>query len=275
MSDAGDVRKVVILAAGLGKRMRQAAGDARLDAVQAAAADTGVKALIPFARPFLDYSLSTLADAGFREVCLVIGPQHQQIRDYYTQVCPPRRVQISFAVQPQPRGTADAVLAAEEFTGGELFLMLNSDNYYPVSACRSARRMRGPGMIAFERDAMLNRGNIQPERVYSFAAVKMSPSGLLDSVLEKPSPEVLRNLGPRVWLSMNCWLFDKRIFTACRRISPSPRGELEIPDAVRLAIQELGARFEVVRCDETVLDLSSRRDIESIAPFLERLEVSL
>lgn len=275
MSDAADVRKVVILAAGLGKRMRQPAGDARLAAVQAAAADTGVKALIPFARPFLDYSLSTLADAGFRQVCLVIGPQHQQIRDYYTRVCPPQRVKISFAVQSQPRGTADAVRVAEKFTDGELFLMINSDNYYPVSACRAARKMRGPGIIAFERDAMLNRGNIQPERISGFAAVKVAPGDLLEDVLEKPSPETLRTLGPRVWLSMNCWLFDRRIFTACERIGPSPRGELEIPDAVRLAIHELGVRFEVVRCDDPVLDLSSRRDIESIAPFLERLPVSL
>ncbi len=275
MSDAADVRKVVILAAGLGKRMRQPAGDARLAALQAAAADTGVKALIPFARPFLDYSLSALADAGFREACLVIGPQHQQIRDYYMQERPPRRLKIFFAVQSQPRGTADALLAAREFTQDELFLMINSDNYYPVSACRAARKMRGPGIIVFERDALLHRGNIQPERISGFAAVKVAPCGQLDDVLEKPSPETIRALGPRVWLSMNCWLFDKRIFPACERIGPSPRGELEIPDAVRLAIHELAVRFEVTRCADPVLDLSSRRDIESIAPFLERLPVNL
>ena len=71
--------KVVILARGMGSRMRRGDSSAGLDERQAAVADSGVKALIPIDRPFLDYVLSRVADAGYRRVCLVIGPEHARV----------------------------------------------------------------------------------------------------------------------------------------------------------------------------------------------------
>src|ERR671911_2338777 len=109
--------KAVILARGLGKRMRQADHDAAVDAHQAAVADQGMKAMIPIGRPFLDYVLSALADAGYTEACLVIGPEHDAIREYYERTAPPRRMRISFAIQAEPRGTADALLPAGTVAG--------------------------------------------------------------------------------------------------------------------------------------------------------------
>src|SRR6476659_9217481 len=110
--------KAVILARGLGKRMRQADDRATIDAHQAAVADAGLKAMIPIGRPFLDYVLSALADVGFTDACIVIGPEHHQVREHYTRDVKPSRISIEFAEQPKALGTADAVLAAEEFVGG-------------------------------------------------------------------------------------------------------------------------------------------------------------
>ena len=142
--------KAVILARGLGTRMRRAEVSGQpLDASQARMADAGLKAMIPVGRPFLDYVLSGLADAGFREVCLVIGPEHDVVRKYYMHDCIPKRLQVSFAVQEQPLGTADALAAAEAFAAGGCFLMLNSDNYYPTAACRALRLLAQPGVAAF------------------------------------------------------------------------------------------------------------------------------
>ena len=75
--------KAVILARGLGTRMRRPDPAAGLDERQTSIAGTGVKAMMPIGRPFLDYVLSTIADAGFRDVCLVIGPEHDAVREYY------------------------------------------------------------------------------------------------------------------------------------------------------------------------------------------------
>ena len=65
--------KAVVLARGKGTRMRRADETAAADPDQSRVADTGLKAMIPFRRPFLDYILSALADAGLTRLCVVIG----------------------------------------------------------------------------------------------------------------------------------------------------------------------------------------------------------
>lgn len=267
--------KAVILAAGLGTRMRKADGDVALDAGQAAVADTGVKALIPIGRPFLDYVLHVLADAGYRRVCLVVGPDHHQIRRYYGEQLKPKRLQISFATQAKPLGTADAVAAAEAFVGDDLFLAINSDNYYPFAAARALRTLGGSGLAAFDRDALLTGSNIAAERISKFAVVDLDPDGLLRRVIEKPDETTLQAMGRQVLVSMNCWMFSPAIFRACRAVRPSPRGELEITDAVQHAIDSLGERFRAVPVREPVLDLSSRNDIQPVAQRLAGMTVEL
>ena len=267
--------KAVVLAAGLGTRMRKTDSGAGLDAAQAAVADTGVKALIPIDRPFLDYVLHVLAEAGYRRVCLVIGPDHHELRDYYGRQLRPERLTISFAVQAKPRGTADAVAAAEPFAAGDDFLMVNSDNHYPLSAVAGLRSVGGAAVAAFDRDAMVAGSNIPADRVVKFAAVQVDAVGNLLRVIEKPDEATLASLGPKVGLSMNCWRFTPAIFEACRQIGPSPRGELEITDAVQHAIDHLGVRFRVLPFDAPVLDLSSRADVAPVAKRLAGSEVRL
>src|SRR5512135_2680862 len=130
--------KAVILARGLGTRMRRPDTGTSLDRAQADVADSGVKAMIPIGRPFLDYVLSTLADAGYRHVCLVIGPEHTKVREYYGSL-DSGRIQVHFAIQQEAKGTADAVAAAEQFAGSDDVIVINSDNYYPLSALRGLR----------------------------------------------------------------------------------------------------------------------------------------
>jgi glucose-1-phosphate thymidylyltransferase len=231
--------------------------------------------MIPIRRPFLDYVLSGLADAGYRDVCLVIGPEHQVVRDYYTTAVSPARVHVSFAVQERPLGTADAVGAAEPFAAGERVLVLNSDNYYPVDACRALRELGRAGLAAFARESMVRDGNVPVERVRQFAVVQIDANGELVRVVEKPDEATLASMGSRVYLSMNCWMFEPAIFEACRRIGPSPRGELELTDAVQHAMHSLGQRFRVLPFDAPVLDLSSRGDIAEVARRLEGMEVRL
>ena len=262
------VEKAVVLARGLGTRMRQEDGAATLDPGQAAAAGQGLKAMISFGRPFLDYVLSSLADAGMTKVCLVIGDEHGAVRDYYTNTAPPRRLSVSFAIQPEPRGTADAVLAAESFAAGEDFLTVNSDNIYPVSALSALAGLAEPGVALFVRDALIAQSNIPADRIASFAVCRIGADGYLEEILEKPDPAALAALGPDALVSMNCWRFPPAIFEACRRVSLSPRGELELPMAVRGAIAR-GVRFRVVRSREGVLDLSRRADIAAVAERLQ------
>ena len=273
--DSKPVDKVVILARGLGTRMMAHNGTTSLDAQQEAAADTGVKAMIPIKRPFLDYVLSTLADAGYKKVCLVIGPEHSRIRDYYEKELQTKRLDICFAVQPEPLGTADAVLAAEDFADGEDFVALNSDNYYPLEALQALRNLNGAGAAMFSRESLLANSNILPERVRSSAVAHISEEGYLHDILEKPDEQTLNSLPEPIYVSKNCWRFTAKIFEACRKIEKSPRGEFELPDAVRYAVEELGEQFRIVAAQGMVLDLSYRSDIGEVTRRLENVPVNL
>lgn len=263
------VTKAVVLARGLGTRMRRDEG-VDLDPEQSRLAAEGAKGMIPFGRPFLDYVLSALADAGFREVCLVVGPEHHAVREYYQTTRPPERVGVQFAVQEHPKGTADAVAAARAFAQDDLFLTVNSDNYYPVEALRALREQGCPGLAAFSA-AGLARGNVDAARVLRFALLRLDPEDGLIDIVEKPDEADVRAIGPDPWVSMNCWLFPPAIFTAAARVAPSPRGELELVDAVRAAMVQ-GVRFQAVRCHEPVLDLSSRSDVAAVGRRLAGIE---
>lgn len=275
MTAAREVTRAVILARGLGTRMRRADAQAVLEPEQSAVAETGLKAMIPVGRPFLDFVLSGLADAGFREACLVIGPEHEQVRERYTRDLPSSRLGIRFAVQAEPLGTADAVLAAERFAGDQPFVVLNSDNYYPVAALSALRQQGAPALLGFDRDGLVRDGNIDPARIAKFALLVTRPDGSLERIVEKPDESVLRALGEDALVSMNCWCFPREIFAACRAVEPSERGELELPHAVQYGIDRLGMRFHIVRSAASVLDLSARADIPRVKERLRGVEVRL
>jgi glucose-1-phosphate thymidylyltransferase len=265
--------RAVILARGLGTRMRRPDGAARLSDAQAAAADTGVKGLIPVGRPFLDYAISALADVGIRDVCLVVAPAHETLRERYGAAAT-SRVRVEFAVQAEPRGTADAVLAAERWTDGEPFLVVNSDNYYPVEAMRELAALEEPGLVAFSREGLLASGQMAASRVLAFAVLELA-GDYLARIIEKPTPAELAALGSDVWVSMNCWRFDLQIFQACRDIPISNRGELELPIAVALGVRRSDFQIRALRSWLPVLDLSSRGDIASVTERLARVEARL
>jgi len=261
----------VILARGLGKRMRRSADAVSLNEQQTQQADAGVKGMISVGRPFLDYVISALADAGIKEVVLVIGPEHERVREYFLQMAPPARVRVQFAVQDQPLGTADAVVAAAAVVGDRSFLVLNADNYYPVSAYEALLGLDGAGVVAFDQDTLIQCGNIEAARVRSFAMLEVSTDGRLTGIVEKPGELLDQRASTGRWVGMNLWLVTPALVDACRRVSLSTRGEFELPEAVALALSE-GLTVHAVKVQAGVLDLSQRSDIAAVADRLSGIE---
>ncbi|HEY4953782.1 MAG TPA: nucleotidyltransferase family protein [Gemmatimonadaceae bacterium] len=266
--------KVVILARGLGTRMRKADDSSSLRPEQSAAADIGLKAMIPIGRPFLDYVLSALADAGFTDVCLVIGPEHTRVRDYYEREVRPSRLRIRFAIQEKALGTANAVLAAEEFAGAGTFAVINSDNFYPMDALTALHNLHEPAIVGFERNALVHFGNVPVERTARFGALDIGEDGYLRRILVTPTEAMVAEGAP-IYASMNCFLFTQEIFSACREVPLSARGEYELPKAVQLAIEKHSMRFKVVKFEAAVLDLSSRADITTVTEKLRGTAINL
>ncbi|MBI2408607.1 MAG: NTP transferase domain-containing protein [Gemmatimonadetes bacterium] len=267
--------QAVILARGLGSRMRRAEAAVALDEAQERAAAAGLKGMMPtLGRPFLDFVLSALADAGVTDVTLVVAPEHALMREYYERQSPPQRVRLRWAVQAEPHGTADAVLAAAGAVEDAPFLALNSDNYYPVASYDALCAIGGSGLVAYEGEALVRDGNIDRERVMAYALLDIDERSVLRAIVEKPAADHPLARRAERWVSMNLWSFTPRIFDACRRVRPSVRGELELQDAVMIAAHDLGETFHVVRAHAGVLDLSRRADVTTIADHLRGVVVA-
>lgn len=254
-----------------------------LTAEQARAAAMGQKGMMPLPgpdgrqRPFLDYVLSALADAGFVDVALVVPPAPadgapQPLREYYGGAGVPTRVRITFVVQQEARGTADAVASAASWIGDRPFVVLNADNLYGVAALKALREADGPALPVYERDELVRTSGIPAERVGSFALLQVTADGHLADIIEKPGSDRVDAAGPRALISMNCWRGDASVLEACRDVPVSPRGEFELPAAIRLAITR-GTRIQAIPATGPVLDLSRQEDVAFVVERLQHVEV--
>ena len=268
--------RAVILARGLGTRMRRHGDGEGLSATQAVAADLGLKGMMPLesGAVFLDYVMSGLADAGVTDVCVVIGPEHGAVREYYARQ-PLSRVRMHFAVQQEADGTANAVLSARAFAREERFLVLNSDNYYPVEAYRALAGLDASGLIGFDRETLIRESNIEPDRIARYALLDVGADSTLRRIVEKPDEATYRAMAGVTMVSMNVWVFTPEIFGACRTVEQSARGEYELPHAVQHGIDTLGMRVQVVPMAGGVLDMSSRADVATVAARLSGVSVRL
>lgn len=273
MSKRDPVDRAVILARGLGTRMRSKQAGARLDASQSAAANSGMKAMIPFGRPFLDFVLSGLADANYRSACIVIGPEHSVVQEHYARI-EPQRIRVQFAIQQNPIGTADAVLTVKEFADDQEFIVLNGDNLYPLEVLAALRELGEPGAVMFDEESLVRNSNIPAERVRSFAYGTVNADGHLIDLVEKPEESRVSSLHKNSLISMNCWRFSEEIFPVCQSVKLSSRGEYELPTAVSEAVRG-GMRLKIVRSTAGVLDLSRRGDISAVAQRLKNIQVRL
>jgi glucose-1-phosphate thymidylyltransferase len=222
---------------------------------------------MPVGRPFIDHVLHAVGQAGLTDVCLVVGPDADALRGHYASGrAGPLRVHV--AVQAQPRGTADALAAARAFIGDAPVLTLNGDNLYPAEDIAALAALGGPGLVGFSGRGLVTRGNVPAERLGAFALLQVGVDGCLDGIIEKPDPAQLGASALDAQFSMNLWALPPAIVAACDRVAPSARGELELPDAVRLTMREQGTRYRVLTSDEGVLDLSRRGDVADVTARL-------
>jgi len=275
------VTKAVILARGLGTRMQKQVSGLRLDPRIKEFANKGWKAFIPVkdGRPFLDYTIFILRKAGLKEICLVIGPEHEAMREYYSRIDEKLPdLSIFFAIQEKPLGTADAVYSARKFVGDESFIVLNGDNLYPEEAIELLRRQKKEicYVAGFEKESLVKNSNFDEDRIKAFAVMEVDDNWNLVRIIEKPEEPEKYRTKRGILINMNLWRFTPDIFWACERIQPHPiRKEYEITAAVQLLIEEKKIPVKVIPISAGVLDLTYRTDIPRIIERLESLNLHL
>jgi glucose-1-phosphate thymidylyltransferase len=197
---------------------------------------TSAKQLVPVAnKPVLFYGIEAMAAAGIEEVGIIIapdtGPEIQQAAGDGSRF----GVRISYIVQDEPLGLAHAVLTAESFLGEHPFVMYLGDNLLQggISDLVAAFREHSP-------DALILLTPVPDPENYGVAELAAAPPGEVGRVVrlvEKPTQ-------PATDLALvGVYMFTPHIHEAARAIEPSPRGELEITDAIQRLVDS-GLRVE-------------------------------
>ncbi|REF35085.1 glucose-1-phosphate thymidylyltransferase [Thermasporomyces composti] len=188
---------------------------------------TSAKQLVPVAnKPVLFYGLEAIADAGIREVGIVVGVD-QAAEEVKEAVGDGSRfgLDVTFIPQDAPRGLAHAVLISRDYLGDEDFVMYLGDNFIVGGITPLVDEFR-----ATRPDAQILLQHVPNPS--AFGVVELDENGRVVGLEEKPKQ-------PKSDLALvGVYMFTPVIHQAVRKIEPSWRGELEITHAIQWLVDQ-------------------------------------
>jgi glucose-1-phosphate thymidylyltransferase len=176
-------------------------------------------------KPMIYYPLATLMMAGIREVLIISTPHDTPRFEALLGDGSRWGISISYRVQPEPKGIAQAFLVGEDFISDEPVALILGDNifYGKMNFDRIVADFSG-GATVFGYPV------VDPER---YGVVEFDEAGRVLSIEEKPAQPKSHYAVPGLYL------YDGKVVEITRGLTPSGRGELEITD-VNLAYLERG-----------------------------------
>jgi glucose-1-phosphate thymidylyltransferase len=233
---------------------------------------TSAKQLVPVAnKPVLFYGIEAMVAAGIEEIGIIIAPETgDEIREV-TGDGSKFGAKITYLPQSEPLGLAHAVLTAEEFIGTSPFIMYLGDNLLRDGIVSLAEQFQSSNP-----DALILLTKVPDPEHYGVAELE---DGKVVALAEKPAQ-------PKTDLALvGVYMFTSAIFDAARAIEPSPRGELEITDAIQYLVdqgknvephlvdgwwKDTGRLEDMLQANRLVLeDLESQQDGELIDTEIE------
>ena len=185
---------------------------------------TGNKHMLPIAnKPILVYGLEHLANAGIKQVGIVLGPIHTGIQETIGDGSK-YGLRITYIEQGDPGGLAHVVLCAKDFLKNDPFVMYLGDNLIRDGITDLVHNFQEDSAEAY---VLLSHVK-NPSR-FGVAEVK---NHRIIRVIEKPKT-------PKTDLAIvGVYLFKESIFDAIDQITPSWRNELEITDAIQKLVDQ-------------------------------------
>lgn len=241
-------RKGIILAGGSGTRLHPAT-----IAIS--------KQLLPvYDKPMIYYPLTTLMLAGIRDILVISTPQDTPRFEQLIGTGEKWGINVSYAVQNEPNGLAEAFIIGEQFINNEPVALVLGDNIYHghdfYRLLESAtNRIQGASVFAYHVN--------DPER---YGVVEFDSSKMVNSIEEKP-------LIPKSnYAVTGLYFYDSNVVDIAKSITPSERGELEITDVNKVYLERGCLNVEIMGRGYAWLDTGTHDSLLEASQFIATLE---
>lgn len=209
-------------------------------------------------KPLIYYPLSTLMLAGIRDILLISTPQDTPNFERLLGDGSRYGISLSYAVQDEPRGLADAFRVGKDFVGGSPVSLILGDNLFF-------------GKLDFYRRALANNTGAtvfgypvtDAER---YGVVEMGPDGKVLSIEEKPAK-------PKSNLAIpGLYVYNNDVVQIAAELKPSKRGELEITDVHQMYLEQGALNVELIGRGVAWLDTGTPESLLDAGVFVHAIE---
>lgn len=178
------------------------------------------KQLLPvYDKPMICYPLSTLMLMGIKDIMIISTPRDLPSMQAFLGDGSRYGITLSYEIQAEPRGIAEAFLLAKDFIGNDNVCLILGDNIFHMGEGMTAIRER----LKNHTDAFIFGYHVKdPQRFGVIELDKMN--GKVVSIEEKPKEP------KSSYAAVGLYVYDSTVVQRAEALTPSPRGELEITD---------------------------------------------
>ena len=219
------------------------------------------KQLLPvYDKPMVYYPLSTLMLAGIREILVITTPRDAASYESLLGDGSQWGLELEYAVQPEPRGIAEAFLIGESFIDGDPVALILGDNIFYAQGLAS----RLAGIAGRDGGATVFGYSVSdPSR---YGVIGFDRSGTVTSIEEKPQRPASD------YAVTGLYFYDSQVVSIARNLAPSGRGELEITDVNRAYLERGQLRVELLGRGTAWLDTGTHESLLEAANFVRIVE---